>query len=55
VPKAVLLDVGGTLWPDQIAFGVEQDDRLSRLKRLPPSVEPARALAVFNNWLRQAT
>jgi HAD superfamily hydrolase (TIGR01509 family) len=55
VPKAVLLDVGGTLWPDHHTLGDEQDDRLNRLKALLPGVEPARVLTIFDTWLRRAT
>jgi FMN phosphatase YigB (HAD superfamily) len=55
VLKAVLLDVGGTLWPDHHTFGDVQDDRLNRLRALLPGVEPARAWAICDSWLRRAT
>jgi HAD superfamily hydrolase (TIGR01509 family) len=54
VLKAVLLDVGGTLWPDHVTFGPEHDERLNRLQALLPSVEPARALTICDTWLRRA-
>ena len=50
----MLLDVGGTLWPDRVAFGEEHDERLHHLQALLPSVEPDRALAICNDWPRRA-
>jgi FMN phosphatase YigB (HAD superfamily) len=44
VVEAVLLDVGGTLWPDRWTEGdADRDDRAARLRQLDPDLGPERA------------
>jgi FMN phosphatase YigB (HAD superfamily) len=44
VVEAVLLDVGGTLWPDQwTQGGAERSEKVARLRRLDPDLSPDRA------------
>ncbi|TME88992.1 MAG: HAD family hydrolase [Chloroflexi bacterium] len=51
--RAVLVDVGGTLWPDRLT-GQPPDDRcLAQLARLLPGVEPAQTLAALRAALRE--
>jgi FMN phosphatase YigB (HAD superfamily) len=52
--RAVLLDVGGTLWPQHLPR-CGADLRLERLRRLLPALEPAYALAVLLDYLRRDT
>jgi FMN phosphatase YigB (HAD superfamily) len=43
VVEAVLLDVGGTLWPDRWAQGdAERFDKVARLRQLDPDLSPDR-------------
>jgi FMN phosphatase YigB (HAD superfamily) len=44
VVEAVLLDVGGTLWPDRWAHGAaERSDQAARLRQLDPDLAPGQA------------
>ncbi|MGI9147667.1 MAG: HAD family hydrolase [Chloroflexota bacterium] len=52
--RGVLLDVGGTLWP-QHPPRVGLDPRLEALQRLLPALEPTRALAVLLEHVRRDT
>src|SRR5439155_6987049 len=51
--RAVLLDVGGTLWPDRLTAQVPDDRCLAQLARLLPTLEPAQALAALRAALRE--
>jgi HAD superfamily hydrolase (TIGR01509 family) len=51
--RAVLLDVGGTLWPDRPTVHVSSDPCLEQLGRLLPQVDAAQALATLRGELRQ--
>jgi putative hydrolase of the HAD superfamily len=42
--RAVLLDVGGTLWPDQLTTHLDRNFYLERLGQLLPKLDAARAL-----------
>ena len=53
--SAVLLDVGGTLWPEPIAAADRDDGRLARLQLLLPSVDPHRALEVLKCHMQRAS
>jgi len=50
--RAVLLDVGGTLWPDQLTPHVDPDPCLQQLRRLLPEVDPGRALATLREEIQ---
>ncbi len=52
--RAVLLDVGGTLWPDRLTAQVAADPYLERLGRLLPDIDAAHALSVLRGQLQQA-
>jgi putative hydrolase of the HAD superfamily len=52
VLRAVLMDVGGTLWPDRLIGGVAQDRILARLAELLPGVAPERSLSELRTALR---
>jgi FMN phosphatase YigB (HAD superfamily) len=54
VIRAVLLDVGGTLWPEHLP-GSGLDLVTNALTRLLPTVQPAHALAVLREYLRRDT
>ena len=51
--RAVLLDVGGTLWPDRLAVHLPDDVCLAQLQRLLPSVEPVQSLAALRAALSE--
>jgi hypothetical protein len=51
--RAVLLDVGGTLWPDRPTAHVSPDPCLEQLGRLLPEVDAAQALTTLRGELRQ--
>src|SRR2546425_3269891 len=51
--RAVLVDVGGTLWPDRPTGQVPDDWYLAQLTRLLPSLEPAQTLAALRAALRE--
>ena len=51
--RAVLVDVGGTLWPDRPTGQVPDDRYLAQLARLLPSLEPAQTLAALRAALRE--
>jgi putative hydrolase of the HAD superfamily len=51
--SAVLLDVGGTLWPDKIPFSPGLDPCLEQLSRVLPEVNAAEALAALRGALAQ--
>jgi FMN phosphatase YigB (HAD superfamily) len=50
--RAVLVDVGGTLWPDQFTGPRSDEPVLARLAELLPGVTPAESLAVLRAALR---
>jgi phosphoserine phosphatase len=50
--RAVLLDVGGTLWPDRLTAQVAADPCLERLGRLLPGIDAAHALSVLRRQLQ---
>jgi len=50
--RAVLLDVGGTLWPDQPTGQVPDEHCLERLAALVPEVDPAQCLHALRASLR---
>jgi len=50
---AVLLDVGGTLWPDRLTAHVSSDACLEQLGWLLPNLDPVRALAALRQHLRE--
>jgi FMN phosphatase YigB (HAD superfamily) len=50
--RAVLLNVGGTLWPNDLPVFEGEDPRLKRLRRVLPGVDPIRALAALRECLR---
>jgi putative hydrolase of the HAD superfamily len=51
--RAVLVDVGGTLWPDRLTVRLGDDVCLERLTRLLPTLEPTHTLAALRAVLRQ--
>jgi FMN phosphatase YigB (HAD superfamily) len=51
--RAVLLDVGGTLWPERLTAHVGEDRSLEQLASLLPGMDPARVLAALRAELRQ--
>jgi FMN phosphatase YigB (HAD superfamily) len=51
--RAVLLDVGGTLWPDRLTAHVAADPCLEQLERLLPGVDAASVLATLREHLRR--
>jgi hypothetical protein len=51
--QAVLLDVGGTLWPDQLTPHLAAELCLEPLGQLLPQIDPARALATLRAHLGQ--
>jgi len=53
--RAVLLDVGGTLWPERMASADRDDGRLARLQLLLPSVDPHQALEVLKWHMQRAS
>ena len=50
--RAVLLDVGGTLWPDHVTAHVSADPRLE-LRRLLPELDATQVLTTLQGELRQ--
>jgi FMN phosphatase YigB (HAD superfamily) len=54
VLRAVLVDVGGTLWPNRLSVQLSDDDCVSQLARLLPTLEPTRALAALRSALRES-
>ena len=50
--RAVLVDVGGTVWPDRLTGQRADDGCLARLARLLPSLDPAESLATLRAALR---
>jgi FMN phosphatase YigB (HAD superfamily) len=50
--RAVLLDVGGTLWPDQLGGHGSDEIILSRLAALLPGLAPAESLSALRSALR---
>ena len=50
--RAVLVDVGGTLWPDRLAARQVDEPCLAELARLVPNLDPAQTLAVLRAALR---
>jgi hypothetical protein len=52
VLSAVLLDVGGTLWPDALSPTLSPTPILEQLAELLPGMEPADALAQLRAALR---
>ena len=49
VVEAVLVDVGGTLWPDRWTHATgDRPDQVARLRALDPTLEPARAAALVD-------
>ena len=52
VLRAVLVDVGGTLWPDHFSSQRSDELVLARLARLLPGTAPAEGLAVLRAALR---
>ena len=53
--RAVLLDVGGTLWPDRLAPASGPDGRLERVRILLPGTDPRQALDSFSRHLQRAS
>jgi FMN phosphatase YigB (HAD superfamily) len=51
--RAVVLDVGGTVWPDRLTAHVAIDPCLEQLERLLPGVDAASVLATLREHLRQ--
>jgi FMN phosphatase YigB (HAD superfamily) len=51
--RAVLLDVGGTLWPDRLTPHLATDPCLEQLRQLLPHIDPGQALATLRAQLRQ--
>jgi FMN phosphatase YigB (HAD superfamily) len=51
--RAVLLDVGGTLWSERLAARVDADPRLDQLARLLPELDAVHVLSTLGHWLRQ--
>src|SRR5213080_2841962 len=51
--RAVLVDVGGTLWPDRLTAQVPDDRCLAQLARLLPTLEPTQTLAALRAALRE--
>jgi FMN phosphatase YigB (HAD superfamily) len=49
---AALVDVGGTLWPDQLTAHVTVDACLEELRRLLPELDAAHVLATLRSELR---
>jgi len=45
--RAVLVDVGGTLWPDRLTGDRSDDPILARLAKLLPGIAPAESLAAL--------
>jgi FMN phosphatase YigB (HAD superfamily) len=45
--RAALLDVGGTLWPDQLTPRVDYEACMRNLERLLPGVDPRHALSAL--------
>lgn len=52
VLRAVLLDVGGTLWPDRLTAHVGADPCLEQLRQLLPEIDAARLLATLRGRLQ---
>src|SRR5437588_7227300 len=50
--RAVLVDVGGTLWPDRLTGDRSDDPILARLAKLLPGIAPAESLAALRRALR---
>src|ERR1051326_1537598 len=50
--RAVLVDVGGTLWPDPLGGHGSDAIILARLASLLPGIAPAESLAAFRAALR---
>jgi FMN phosphatase YigB (HAD superfamily) len=50
--RAALLDVGGTLWPDQLTPSVDYDPCLRELQRLLPGVDSKRALSTLRTEIQ---
>ncbi len=53
--RAALLDVGGTLWPDQVTTNMGIDPCVEQLGRLLPQVDAMHALTVLRGELQQDT
>ena len=51
--SAVLVDVGGTLWPDLLTDDRSDDPILARLAKLLPDIAPAESLAALRAALRE--
>ena len=51
--RAVLVDVGGTLWPDLLTDDRSDDPILARLAKLLPDIAPAESLAALRAALRE--
>jgi HAD superfamily hydrolase (TIGR01509 family) len=51
--RAVLVDVGGTLWPDRLTWQPSDDRCLALLARLLPTLEPGQTLAALRAALRE--
>jgi FMN phosphatase YigB (HAD superfamily) len=52
MPRAVLVDVGGTLWPDRLGGHGSDEIILARLASLLPGIAPADSLAALRAALR---
>jgi FMN phosphatase YigB (HAD superfamily) len=50
--RAVLLDVGGTLWPDRLTGHLPDEQCLARIAALVPEVDPAQCLDALRAALR---
>ena len=51
----MLLDVGGTLWPDNVAPSSGENGRLHRLQVLLPSADPHQALELLTRHMQRAS
>jgi HAD superfamily hydrolase (TIGR01509 family) len=50
--RAVFTDVGGTLWPERLTVHPSDDECVSRLAGLLPTLDPPRTLAALRSALR---
>ena len=50
--RAVLMEVGGTLWPDRLTGQSSDEHCLARLATLVPALDPAQCLQILRDALR---